>query len=85
MPLQREANLEDGDATYAALIAAHADLSEADSLALNARLILLLANHIGDRGVLIEALAHARRSLAKEATPLAPPQAATVAPGADKP
>ena len=42
-----------------------ADLSEAESLALNVRVILLLANHIGDSAVLGEALATARRSLAK--------------------
>ncbi len=65
MPLRREANLGDGDAAYAAIIAAHADLSEAESLALNVRLILLLANHIGDSAVLGEALATARRSLTK--------------------
>jgi hypothetical protein len=65
VPLRRETNLPDGDAAYAAIIAAHVDLSEAESLALNVRLILLLANHIGDSGVLREALAAARRSLAK--------------------
>jgi hypothetical protein len=65
MPLQREANLADPDATYAAIIEAHAGLSEADSAALNARLVLLLANHIGDAAVLAEALAIARKSLGK--------------------
>jgi hypothetical protein len=65
MPLNREANLEDPDAIYAAILAAHADLSERESLALNARLVLLLANHIGDADVLTEALAAARKSLAK--------------------
>ena len=65
LPLQREANLQDGDAIYAAIVAAHADLSDAESLALNARVILLLANHIGDGAVLAEALAIARASLTK--------------------
>ncbi|HWB45572.1 MAG TPA: DUF2783 domain-containing protein [Hyphomicrobiaceae bacterium] len=65
MPLQRETNSPDPDALYAAIIAAHEGLSEADSVALNARLVLLLANHIGDRAVLEEALATARRSLGK--------------------
>ena len=32
MPLQRETNLQDGDAIYAAIIAAHADLSEAEAI-----------------------------------------------------
>jgi hypothetical protein len=65
MPLNREANLQDPDAIYAAIIAAHADLSEAESLALNARLVLLLVNHIGEADVLTEALAAARRSMEK--------------------
>jgi hypothetical protein len=65
MPLEREPNLRDPDGVYAAVIEAHAGLSEADSAALNARLVLLLANHIGDEAVLREALALARRSLAK--------------------
>ena len=46
-----------------ALIDAHRDLSDAQSQALNARLILLLANHIGDLEVLREALAAARDGL----------------------
>lgn len=65
MPLQRQPNLKDPDGLYAAIIEAHAGLSEADSAALNARLVLLLANHIGDDGVVREALAVARKSLAK--------------------
>ncbi len=65
MGLQREANMADPDAVYAAIIEAHAGLSEAESAALNARLVLLLANHIGDAEVLREALAIARRSLGK--------------------
>jgi len=55
----------DPDGLYAALIDAHADLTEAESAALNARLVLLLANHIGDPAVLDEALAVARTSLGK--------------------
>ena len=65
MPLERQPNLEDPDAVYAAIIEAHAGLSEADSAALNARLVLLLANHIGEEAVLREALAAARQSLGK--------------------
>ena len=62
MPLITEAHLEAPDAFYEALIDAHRDLTEADSHALNARLILLLANHIGDHGVLLQALQAARES-----------------------
>jgi Protein of unknown function (DUF2783) len=48
------------DAFYEALLQAHQGLSTPQSHALNARLVLLLANHIGDAGVLGEALAAAR-------------------------
>ncbi len=58
--LKTHLNLTTPDATYAALIAAHEGLSEADSHAMNARLILLLMNHIGDQAVLSAALARAR-------------------------
>jgi len=49
-----------GDEFYERLIGAHHGLSDAESGALNARLIVLLANHIGDLGVIAEALAAAR-------------------------
>jgi hypothetical protein len=49
-----------GDEFYENLIDAHNGLSDEQSEALNARLILLLANHIGDLKVLREALAAAR-------------------------
>ena len=41
-------------------------LSEAESHRLNARLVLILANHVGDLRVLQEAIAHVRSSLASE-------------------
>lgn len=50
-------NIADQDGFYAALIRAHQGLSADQSAALNARLILILANHIGERAVLDEALA----------------------------
>ena len=55
-----------GDDFYEALIRAHEGLSETQSQALNARLVLILANHIGDLAVLREALTLARRSLEPE-------------------
>jgi len=72
MPLITDANLQEpgkryfqayspGDDFYEALIDTHQGLSDAQSLAVNARLVLLLANHIGDIGVLREALAIARK------------------------
>ena len=65
MPLKRDPNVADPDGLYAAIIDAHADLTEAESVAFNARLVLLLANHIGDPAVLAEALAVARKSIGK--------------------
>jgi hypothetical protein len=55
-----------GDDFYESLINAHHGLSDAASGALNARLILLLANHIGDLEVIAKALRVARASLDAE-------------------
>jgi Protein of unknown function (DUF2783) len=60
---QRHAH-ESGDAFYAALVKAHQGLTEAQSELLNARLVLLLANHVGDTAVLDDAIALARQGLA---------------------
>lgn len=49
-------NLPRADDTYADLLAAHEGLSKAESDALNARLILILMNHIGDQAIIREAL-----------------------------
>ena len=49
-----------GDDFYELLIETHRDLSDEQSAAVNARLILLLANHIGDIAVLREAMQIAR-------------------------
>jgi hypothetical protein len=53
-----------GDDFYERLLAAHSGLSDADSRALNARLVLLLAHEVGDLAVIDAALAAARRGLA---------------------
>ncbi len=71
-PLQTQANFGQagtrernaytpGDDFYEALINTHHGLSDAQSRLVNARLILLLANHIGDLGVLRQALQAARQ------------------------
>lgn len=52
-----------GDDLYAALLEAHEGLSEADSARLDARLVLILINHIGDREAVEEAIRLARRGL----------------------
>ncbi len=49
-------NINRADDFYAELLAIHEGLSKDDSDALNARLILILANHIGDRDVLSQAV-----------------------------
>lgn len=53
-----------GDDFYEALIQTHQGLSDEQSQLVNARLVLLLANHIGDLRVLREALAAARQGVA---------------------
>lgn len=60
MALKTKPNIADADGFYARLLATHRGLSEAQSHALNARLVLILANHIGDADVLGAALALAR-------------------------
>jgi hypothetical protein len=63
MPLTTAPHFEAADAFYEALIDAHRDLSAAQSHELNAKLVLLLANHVGERAALNEALAAARASV----------------------
>jgi hypothetical protein len=62
--LTTEPNFSAPDDFYEALIDAHRDLSADQSHALNARLVLLLANHIGSLDVLRDALQAARASQA---------------------
>ncbi len=49
-------NIARADDFYAELLSAHEGLEKADSDALNARLVLVLANHIGDNSVLKQAV-----------------------------
>lgn len=63
MTLNTQPNLVQPDDFYQALIEAHAGLSDTQSAALNARLILLLANQVGDLETLKEAINAARSSL----------------------
>ena len=60
MELNTSPNLETPDNFYETLIDAHRDLSAEASHALNARLVLLLANHVGSLDVLRQALTAAR-------------------------
>lgn len=61
--LNVEPNLADPDAFYALLVDTHEGLNEEQSRMLNAQLILLLSNHIGDLAVLREALGIARANV----------------------
>lgn len=65
--LRTEPNVNDPDGFYARLIELHAGLSQEQSNKINAKLILMLANHIGDEEVLNEALEYVRASLGKVA------------------
>jgi anthranilate phosphoribosyltransferase len=58
-----ESRFADPDRAYRALIEAHRGLPDEDSAALNTRLVLILANHVGDHSVLQEAIALAKRSM----------------------
>jgi hypothetical protein len=58
--LNTEPNIPSPDDFYERLIAMHRGLSDEDSALLNAKLVLLLANHIGDPDVLAQAMTAAR-------------------------
>jgi len=60
-PLITASQFTDPDAAYVALMDARRGLSEQAAAALDARLVLILANHIGDLAVLKEAIAVARK------------------------
>ena len=57
--LRTEPNLDDPDGFYEELLSLHEGRSKDESDAINARLVLILANHIGDRTVLREAFGFA--------------------------
>ena len=61
-----------GDEFYELLVEGHRGLDDAQSELMNARLVLLLANHVGDLGVLREAIAAARRGAVPAAAKDAP-------------
>jgi len=63
MKLVTTPNIADADGIYEKLIALHEGRSEEDSMRLNARLILLLINHIGDPETIGEAIASAAKKM----------------------
>ena len=60
MPLMHNPNISDPDGFYEELINAQRELSDEQVELMNAKLILVLANQVGDRATLSEALALAR-------------------------
>jgi hypothetical protein len=60
--LETALRFSDPDAAYVALVEARRGLSEDAAAALDAKLVLILANHIGDLDVLNEAIAVAKAS-----------------------
>jgi hypothetical protein len=60
--LKTEPSFPNPDAAYEALVEAHRGVTEAESAALNARLVLILANHIGDLVVLKDAISLAKKA-----------------------
>ena len=63
MTLDSGTNIQQPDDFYQALIDAHVGLTDEQSAALNARLVLLLANQVGDLATLQQAIAAARESI----------------------
>ena len=61
--LNTEPNLSEPDEFYERLIATHCGLSDAQSALVNAKLVLLLSNHVGDADVLAQAMAAAREGV----------------------
>ncbi|ASJ74197.1 DUF2783 domain-containing protein [Granulosicoccus antarcticus] len=53
-------NIADADGFYDELLRAHESLTDEQSDAFNARLVLILCNHIGNRSLITQALAAAR-------------------------
>ena len=63
MALSTQSNFADPDAAYRLIVEAHRGISDAQSADLDAALVLILANHIGDLEVLREAIELAKRRL----------------------
>ena len=62
-------NFQDADAFYESLLDAHSGLSREESELLNARLILIMANQLGDSALLQTCIAAARQMASPSARP----------------
>lgn len=67
--MKTQLHLSDADGFYEQLLDAHQGLSESESALVNARLILLLANQIGDASVLAECVRAARELPVRSTAP----------------
>jgi hypothetical protein len=65
--LLTESRFADPDAAFRMIVTAHRGLTETESADLNARLVLILANHIGDADMLRAALALATKDTGERA------------------
>jgi hypothetical protein len=63
MALSTDSNFSKPDDAFRAVVEAHRGMSDAQSADLDAALVLILANHIGDLGVLREAIELAKRRM----------------------
>ena len=61
--LSTQSNFADPDAAYRMIVEAHRGINDAQSAGLDAALVLILANHIGDLDLLREAIALAQRRM----------------------
>jgi Protein of unknown function (DUF2783) len=73
--LNTNPNIVAPDDFYESLLALHRDLSDEQSALVNAKLVLLLANHIGDAEVLREAMEAAAQGISRSPSP--PPATAS--------
>jgi hypothetical protein len=63
MPLMTQSRFKDPDQAFVTLVEARRGLSERDASELDAKLVLILANHIGDIEVLREAIVFAKQTM----------------------
>lgn len=66
MPLNLETNIPDADGFYEELINAQRKLDDEQSAVFQAKMLLLLANHVGDRTILTEAMQLAQQGLSAD-------------------
>jgi hypothetical protein len=63
MPLMTQSRFKDPDQAFVTLVEARRGLSESEASELDAKLVLILANHIGDIDILREAIAFAKQTM----------------------